>query len=378
MLFHAMGWLLSGLALCGAGYALAAVRLVGRFGDVARGVPDAYVPVTLLKPLHWDEPGLRENLVSFFAQDYPAPIQIVFGVQDVADPAIAVVRALQTEYPGADIDLVIDTDLHGSNRKISNLINMAPRIKHEIVVLSDSDISVSRGWLRKIVDGLAQPGTGAVTCLYSGKARGNIWSRFSAMGASYEFLPNVVAGTSWKLAWPCLGSTIALKRETLDSIGGFRDFANFLADDYEMGRAIRARGLSVAIPAFAVEHTSPETSWSEYYRHELRWNRTTRVIDWMGHTGSVVTHAVPLAILGLMMSGFTVSSVAILAVALISRLWLKWRIERKFAICTGPGWALPLRDVISFGVYLASFFGENVHWRGDQFQVSPSGALSQS
>jgi ceramide glucosyltransferase len=376
MLVHAMGWLLSGLALCGAGYALASAWFVGRFGDDAPAT-DSAAPVTLLKPLHWDEPGLKDNLATFFVQDYAGPVQVVFGVQDAADPAIAVVRDLQAAYPKADIDLVIDTDLHGTNRKISNLINMAPRIKHDIVVMSDSDIAVSRDWLRRIVGGLEQPGTGAVTCLYSGKARGNIWSTLSAMGASYEFLPNVVAGTSWKLAWPCLGSTIALKRATLDAIGGFRAFANFLADDYEMGRAIRARGLKIAVPGFAVEHTSPETRWSDYFRHELRWNRTTRVIDWLGHTGSVVTHAVPLAILGLVLSGFTVPGAAILAVAIASRLWLKWRIERKFAISAGPGWALPLRDVISFVVYLASYFGEDVHWRGDRFQVSPSGALSQ-
>jgi len=378
MLIHTVGWLLAGLALCSAGYALLVSRLVDKFGGDGAGHAASLAPVTLLKPLHFDEPGLEENLVSFVTQDYPAPIQLVFGVQDAKDPAIAIVRKLQARFPDADIELVIDTELHGTNRKVSNLVNMARCLKHDIVVLSDSDISVASDWLSRVVTALEAPGVGAVTCLYAGKARGNGWSVISAMGATYEFLPNVIAGVSWGLASPCLGSTIALRREILEKIGGLRAFADHLADDYEIGRAVRNLGLSIEVPAFVVDHASPETRWSTYYRHELRWNRTTRVINWMGHTGSVITHAVPLGVLAAILSGFTPESAVILAVALSSRLWLKWRVERKFGTYAGPALVLPARDMISFAVYLASFFGEDVHWRGTRFQVSPTGALVQS
>ncbi len=377
MLFHWVGWLLSGLALCGAGYALVASRLVANFRG-APVSPAAAEPVTILKPLHFDEPGLTAALASVLNQNYAAPIQLVFGVQDGADPAIKIVRALQEEYPHADIELVVDTELHGSNRKVSNLINMSRLAKHEIIVLSDSDISVQRDWLLNVVRALSAEGVGAVSCLYTGKPNGSFWSTLSAMGSSYEFLPNVVAGVSLGLASPCFGSTIALRRTTLDRIGGFRALANHLADDYEMGRAVRAIGLKVSLPAFTVDHATAEQDWTEFYQHEVRWNRTTRVIDPLGHTGSFITQAVPLALLGAMVNEFSLASIGIFATTFASRLVLKWCIERKFATYAGPDWALPIRDVMSFCVFIASMFAEDVHWRGSRFAVSPSGVLSQS
>ncbi len=144
----------------------------------ARALPS----VTLLKPLHSDEPQLAENLESFFVQDYPAPVQIVFGVQNEADPAIATVRALKAKHPYLDMDLVIDARLFGANRKISNLINMFPAPRHDVLILSDSDIAVPRSWLKTVIGTLQQPGVGAVTCLYIGKPLGSLWSRLAAMG----------------------------------------------------------------------------------------------------------------------------------------------------------------------------------------------------
>lgn len=376
MLVHAFGWLFCGLALCGAGYAILVSRFVDRFGTGTGATQPSSAAVTLLKPLHFDEPGLRANLETFLDQDYGAPVQIVFGVQNANDPAIAIVESLCKERPDADIALVIDPTAHGSNGKVSNLINMMPRAKHGVLVMSDSDIVVARDWLARVVSALEQPGVGVVTCLYGGVPRGNFWSVIAAMGASYEFLPNVIASVSLGMAEPCLGSTIALRRSVLESIGGLRAFANKLADDYEIGRAVREKGLSIAIPAFAVGHTSPETSWADHFRHEIRWNRTTRAIAPAGHLGSAITHAVPLAVLGAVLTGFSVYALATFAVALGARLWLKGRVARKFATYAGPALVLPVRDMISFGVFLASFFGESVHWRGGRFQVSPGGALS--
>ena len=377
MFLHLMGWLLSGLALCSAGYALVVSRLVVSYRG-AKTVSAAAEPVTILKPLHFDEPGLANALSTFLKQEYAAPIQIVFGVQDGADPAINIVRALRQEFPRADIELVIDTELHGSNRKISNLINMNRRTKHDIIVLSDSDISVGSDWLSHIVSALGSQGVGAVSCLYAGRSKTGFWSTLSAMGSSYEFLPNVIAGSAFGLAEPCFGSTVALRRETLDSIGGFHAFANQLADDYEIGRAVRKRGLKVAIPAFTVDHASAERDWTELYRHEVRWNRTTRVIDPVGHTGSFITQAVPLALLGVLVNELSFVSIGILATTFASRLVLKWCIERRFSTYAGPDWALPVRDALSFCVFIASMFGEDVHWRGSRFAVSPRGVLSRS
>src|ERR1700761_6679856 len=281
-LFAWAGYLFAGLALLGAAYALAAAFLAGRFMRGEGPAPSVYPPVTILKPLYLGEPGLSDNLESFFNQDYPGALQIVFGVHDESDPAAAVVRDLQARYPHRDTAIVADSALHGSNGKVSNLINMLPSARHDVLVLSDSDITVSPRWLRHVTDALAAPGVGLVTCLYTGEvARGEngVWAKLSAMGTSYDSLPNVVMGTSLGLAEPCMGSTIALSRAMLDEIGGFMAFADYLADDYEIGRAVRARGHPLAIPAIGVGHTAGEPSMSELFRPELRWTRTIRTLN---------------------------------------------------------------------------------------------------
>src|ERR1700742_1414515 len=168
MLFAWAGTLFAGLALLGAVYALAAAFLAGRFMGGEGPAPSTSPPVTILKPLYLGEPGLSDNLESFFAQDYPGAVQIVFGVHDEKDPAADVVRELQTRYPHRDTVIVADGALHGSNGKVSNLINMLPSARHDILVLSDSDITVSPYWLRHVTDALAGPGVGLVTWLYTG------------------------------------------------------------------------------------------------------------------------------------------------------------------------------------------------------------------
>jgi ceramide glucosyltransferase len=381
MILTSAGWLLAGLALCGAAYALVAAFFAGRFMRAEAVPAHAYPPVTILKPLHLGEPGLSDNLESFFAQDYPGDVQIVFGVHDERDPAIPVVQALQARYPHLDTTIVADGALYGLNAKISNLINMLPAARHDILVLSDSDIIAPRSWLRRVTDALSHDGVGLVTCLYTGEVvRGDdrIWSTLSAMGTSYEFLPNVMLATSLGLADPCMGSTIALTRGVLEEIGSFSAFTDYLADDYEIGRAVREKGYTVAIPALGVGHTASEPNAREMFRHELRWTRTIRLLDSLGHLGSVVTFGFPIALIAAIFLGFNWASVAVMLIALSARLFLKRRIDVIFGIHAGPFWLLPLRDILSFAVFVMSRFGETVYWRGSRFQIETSGALSQS
>jgi ceramide glucosyltransferase len=373
------GWVLAVLALCGAGYALLSALAAGRFmrAPVSRHTADA--PVTILKPLYLGEPDLKENLESFFAQDFSAPMQIVFGVHDQSDPAAEVVRELQAKYPDFDTCIVADASLYGANAKISNLINMLPAAKHDILVLSDSDIRVPANWLCQVTAALAQPGVGLVTCLYKGQAGGKgPWPTLAAMGTSYDFLPNVVTGISLGLAEPCMGSTIALTRAMLTRIGGFNAFADYLADDYEMGRAVRELGLTLAIPALGVSHSATEASARELFQHELRWTRTIRRINPVGHAGSIITFALPLALMAAILLDFQPLSLMVIAIALGARLFLKYRIDRIFATHAGPAWLLPLRDILSFAVFVASLSGETVHWRGARLSVAPGGMISPS
>ena len=373
------GWLLTGMAVFGSLYAVLAGLLAGRFMRPRHAAPQHHRPVTIFKPLHRGEPGLEENLESFFAQDYAGPVQILFGVHDEADPALAAVKALQARYPAVDTAIIADSSIYGSNAKVSNLINMLPSARHDIIVLSDSDIAVPRDWLSKVTGALEQPGVGLVTCLYTGEvASPNFWSRLSAMATSYDFLPNVVLGTSFGLAEPCMGSTIALPRSVLEEIGGFAAFADYLADDYEIGQAVRAKGYATAIPALGVGHTATETSLSELVRHELRWMRTIRLVNPIGHLGSIVTFALPLALMGAILRDFNAPALSVLGLALAARAFLKLRIDAIFGTYAGPLWLMPLRDMLSFAVFVTSQFGETVHWRGSRFTVADSGVLSES
>ncbi len=379
-LFLDIGWFLAAIAAVGTFYALLSAVLVGRFMQEAPRAPAASPAVTILKPLHQGEPDLARNLETFFAQDYAGDVQILFGVHEQADPAIDIVRALQAKYPHMDTAIVADTALYGANAKISNLINMLPAARHDTLVLSDSDIAVGPKWLAQVTAALARPGVGIVTCLYTGepaKDGHKLWSSLAAMGMSYTFLPNAVLGTSLGLATPCFGSTIALKRQTLEEVGGFAAFADQLADDYEMGRAVRAKGYTLAIPAMGVGHTAAENSVRELIRHELRWTRTIRLVNPAGHLGSFVTHGFVFALMAVLFLDANAVSLALLAAALGARLLLKARIDGHFGTNGGPYWLMPLRDLLSFAVFVASLFGETVHWRGTHFAVEPSGAMSQ-
>jgi len=371
-----IGWIFVALSLAGALYTLLAASVVGRFATARSPLGNALPPVTLLKPLHFDSTGLEEDLDSFLTQDYPAPIQIVFGVQDAADPAIAIVNHLKSRHPGIDIDLTIDSRRYGSNAKVCNLINMMEHAKHGVLVLSDSDIAVPRDYLRRVVGALEQPGVGAVTCPYTGLAGASAWSTLAAMGTSYEFLPNMVFGTWWGIADACLGSTIALRRATLDMIGGFDAFADYLADDYEIGRAIRHRGMRVSVLPMAVSHRCTEETLTDLFHHELRWSRTVRILRPGAHVGTMVTFPLPVALaaLAFLMGG---AGWIALAAALAARLVLKRRVEKAFGVASGPLWLLPIRDILSLTVFLASFFGQKVAWRGTRLKVEPSGAMSQ-
>jgi ceramide glucosyltransferase len=379
-LFIDVGWGLAAIAVVGAAYTLLAALLVGRFMQSPENAAVHSPAVTILKPLHQGEPDLSRNLETFFAQDYDGAVQILFGVHDESDPAIAVVRALQARYPHLDTTIVADAALYGANAKVSNLINMLPAARHDTLVLSDSDIAVGHRWLSQVTAALARPGVGIVTCFYTGepaKDGHKLWSSLAAMSTSYTFLPNAVLGTSLGLAAPCFGSTIALRRQTLDEVGGFAAFADQLADDYEMGRAVRARGYTMAIPAMGVGHTAAENSASDLLRHELRWTRTIRMVNPVGHLGSFITHGFVFALLSTILLDFNTVSLAVVALTLGARLFLKSRVDGLFGTYAGPYWLLPLRDLLSFAIFVASLFGETVHWRGTHFAVEPSGAMSQ-
>lgn len=370
---HEVGAALLICSIVGMAYACVATLACLAFSRRRPFNATAFPSIALFKPLHGDEPGLYENLKSYCVQDYPGAVQIVFGVQDPADAAIGVVEALRLDYPHVDIRLVIDQARHGTNRKISNLINMADRASADIVVISDSDVRVGSDHLRKIVGALEQPGVGLVTCLYRGRPTGSRWSSLAAMDIDYRFSLGVVMGVTLGIAHPCLGPTMALRRTTLEAVGGFRYLSNFLADDYELGRAVRGLGHKMIFAPDLIDHLCPEQSLREMLTHEFRWARTVRMIEPVGYFGSVITHFWVLALIGAPFLGGV--GWALFGLATLVRLMLIALLGPNMATPPNLLWA-PLRDLLSFAVFVAAFFSDRVVWRGAQLKLERTGEIT--
>jgi ceramide glucosyltransferase len=364
------------VAIAGCGYLLLAGRLVRRFADRATSVALDLPTVTLLKPLHGDETGLYDNLAGLCRQSYRSRLQIVLGVQSGADSALPVAQRLKAAFPEHAIDLVVDGRRRGRNAKVSNLANMAEHIRHDVVILSDSDIQVGPDYVARVVGALADPAVAGVTCLYHGVpvSRG-LWPQLSALAVDVHFLPAVVVGLATGRARPCFGSTIAFRRADLEAIGGFAAVADVLADDYALGEKLRERG-QVVVPPFTVGHVCPERTPAALWHHELRWARTVRTIDPLGHLGSVVTHPLPFALAWLAMAPGRLALAAV-AAAIACRIALCVRMERAFGLGRRAYWLLPLRDCLSFAVFVASFLGRDVRWKSHDYGVAPDGSLAQ-
>jgi len=330
-------------------------------------------PVTVLKPLCGAEHEIYQCLRSFCDQDYPQ-FQLVFGVSDSDDPAIAVVHRLQREFAHIDIQLAIDRRRHGSSPKVSNLINMMCLAQHDYLVLSDSDVRVGRDYLSKVVSPLLDPSVGIVTCTYRGWKRPGLWSLLGCLFIDEWFTPSVrVAAMSGSRAF-AFGATIALRRKVLADIGGFMSIANQLADDYRLGELTRRMGLRTVLSDVVVETCVDERNFGELVRHELRWLRTIRAVRPMGYALSFVTYGVPVAALGSLLAAGAAAAVAMLGITATARVMLHLAV-RKPGTALSHMLVLPLRDTLSFALWGWGFVTRRVHWRDDHFQVTRDGSV---
>jgi ceramide glucosyltransferase len=346
------------------------VRLKADYGVHAGELP----PVTILKPLCGDEHELYECLRSFCDQDY-AQLQIVFGVADGADPAADVVGRLQREFPQLELKLVVDRRQHGSSRKVSNLINMMPLARHDFLVISDSDVRVPRDYLSRIVPPLLDPDVGIVTCPYRGVPRSGLWSLLGSMFINDWFIPSVRVAALYGSRAFAFGVTIALRRQVLAGIGGFAAIANQLADDYRLGELTRARGLRTVLSDVAVETCVDERSFADLARHELRWLRTIRAVRPLGYGLSFITFSVPVALLGCALAQGARPAVVLFAVAALGRIALHLRLHGTVSGSARDFALLPLREGLSFGLWVWGFVARRVHWRDDSLHVTRDGSV---
>lgn len=373
--WHATACILGMCSVFGIVYTIVATVIIGSFFGKGSPACDDFPAVTIIKPLSGMEGALLSNLRSFCEQDYPGTVQYLFGVHDACDPALEAVDELRRLYPAAHITTVASNDLHGSNRKVSNLINMLPAAAHDLFVFADSDVTVANDYLSRVVGELHADGVGLVTCAYAGVPESGFWPALSARAVDYQFLPGVVMGLRSGLAQPCFGQTIAMRRQTLDSIGGLRQFASLLAEDHAIGAAVRSVGEKVVVPGFVVGHACSESTAIRLVEHELRWSRTIRRIDPVGHAGSALSYPVAWATLAMLATGMSSWTVALMLIALGARILLQCRIDTALSRPMRNLWLLPLWDLMAFAILCLSFSSSRVVWRGVSFKVDGRGML---
>ena len=369
-----MGLLLSLLALVALAYHAFAARALARHMRRAPAPAGTQPSVTILKPLYGAEPRLADNLASFLEQDYAGPVQLMLATNTADDPAVEAARAVMVRYPDSDITLFTGPRLSGANGKMGNCAAALPHARHGIIILSDSDMVVGRDYLARITAVLEQPEAGAVSCLYVGRGDAGFWSRLSAAILSTITLPNMAVGLRTGMAQPCMGSTIALRHETLEAIGGFAAFRDVLADDHAIGAAVRGLGLNVVIPPMVLVHAGAEASLGQLWRQHLRWAVTVRDLAGAGHYGSLITHALPLAL-----ACATVAPRAgglLVAATLALRMAMVTRVNRLAPQARTAPWLVPLADLFAFAAFCGSLFARRIDWRGETLTMGSDGSLT--
>jgi len=337
---------------------------------------DVAPPVTILKPLRGNDGQLYENLRSFCLQDYRS-FEVVFGVRDLHDPAVTVVERLRHEFPGLELKLVADRRTIGTNLKVSNLANLVRHAKHDTLIVADSDMRVGPDYVRAVVGPLEDHRVGLVTCLYRGVASHGVASRLGAMFINEWFLPAALVDTHVERLRHAFGATIACRRDTLDSIGGFEAVADYLADDYMLGWLVSGKGLRVVLVPYVVENVVTERSLQRLFLHELRWARTFRTLRPVTYFCSLFTYGIPLSMLWLTASGG--SRPAWIAIGLHVGLRAVGRLVLYRSLGQPPPWSdtwlVPIRDIVSFVVGALSFLGRTVRWDDERFRVRRDGRL---
>jgi ceramide glucosyltransferase len=342
--------------------------------------PIAGLPsISILKPLKGTDPEIYESFRSHCLQDYPE-YEIIFGVSDPNDAAIASVQALQREFPDRRIQLVVCEKLLGANVKVSNLAQMLAEARYDYVIVNDSDIRVESDYLRRVTAPLADPQVGMVTCLYRGVAGSTLGSRLEALGIGTDFCASVLAARQLERGIRFgLGSTLAFRRADLEKIGGFKSLADYLADDYELGKRIAGLGLTVKLSDVVVETYLPPYRMREFFAHQLRWARGVRDARAGGYLGLVFTFGFLWALLALTASSGAFWAWSALAVTLLLRFAVALVVGRgvlKDRRIMKNVWLIPLRDLLAVVVWIASLGGHTVTWRGERFRLK-DGKLSR-
>src|SRR5437660_10968790 len=359
------------LALCGMGFYVLCLWSARAFlRESRRPHPEFTPPVSILKPLRGVDPQMYESFASHCVQDYP-DYEIIFGVNEADDPAVDAVHQLMREFPSCRIKLVICPEVLGNNRKTSNLVQMLPHAQYGHIIINDSDIYVPPDYLRRVMATCSRSQVGMVTCPYNGIAAPTMGSRLESIGISTDFFAGVLAARQIENGIHfALGSTLAMSCTALNAMGGLAPMVDYLADDFETGNRISKAGFEVVLVDLVVETHLPAYTFRQFFDHQMRWARSTRDSRRAGYIGILLTFGLPWAMIAVALAAAAWWSWLVLAAAVILRAAVCVQVGVKVLhdSATVRRLALvPLRDLIAFWVWFASFAGHEVHWRGDVF-----------
>jgi ceramide glucosyltransferase len=364
-----------------AGYSivvLTAVLAWRNYASRSRHNPATQTPVTILKPLCGDEPGLCEHLRSFCRQQY-SQYQIIFGTLDAADPALSVVARLLQEFPQLPIDVVVNPKRHGYNNKSSNLINILAKARYPVLVISDSDISVDPDYLATVTAPLQDERIGLVTCLSHDSPSRGIWSRLGAMYVNEWYFPSVMLAWLFGYQGYASGQTLCLRRSTLEAIGGLSALVDHLADDYQLGQLILAQGLRIVLSPYEVQAGHYEPDLASLTRHEIRWMRTLHIVHPWSFRMIFLTFSMMLALVGLGLTTqapWHAAAWILFGVTVVARCGLHFvhRLRQPRPLLEDL-LLVPIRDVLLCWLWFQTLFSRRVTWRGTRFDVDTAGVM---
>ena len=391
-------WILGVLALLSAGIGVWQFVAAMRFPLHRRVTDTSFAPgVTLLKSLKGCDAHTRDCLRSWFTQDYAGPVQILFAVQDAADPVGEIVRSLQAEFPQADVRLEIVANLLGANAKVSKLAHLESFVTHEVVVISDADVKVPADLLANLVAPLRDPQVGLVNCFYRLANPTTAAMRWEAVAINADFWSQVLQSRTLKPQDFALGAAMALPTARLAGIGGFHALVDYLADDYQLGNRIAKQGYRIELCPVVVECWDAPMNWRQVWAHQLRWARTIRVCQPGPFAASILSNMTlwcAMALVAIMVNTTGNESWAILAAIPFYSLGIRIGLARLLGLKLTPGnsepwwWNrgydgfypllfAPLKDLLGVAIWFAAFFGNKVVWRGVTYRVGRDGKLTR-
>jgi len=387
-----LGRALLGIAIAGSVsssiYLFLVLAAVLRFRQVSRTARQqiAFVPadslpfVALLKPVHGMEPRLRQNLESFFQQDYPN-YEIVFGARSPENSAVAVVEELRKQFPQVKSRVIFSGHPSWPNAKVFSLDKMISTSSGEFFVITDSDVKVGSDFLRKIIPTLLKPKVGLLTCMYRGMPAQSFWSSLEALGLSVEMSSGVLVADMLEGMRFALGAVIAVRKDALAKIGGLRTVAEYYSDDFELGNRVWKAGYKVQLSHYVVDHVLIPSSFARTFGHQLRWMKSTRYSRPLGHLGSGLTFSMPFGLLGFFSAialGYGWLGLALLVAAVVNRVVQSLAVGRG-VVCDRRAlwlcWLYPLRDLFGFITWVASYTSATFLWRGERYSFSSGGRI---